>query len=117
MQEMDAAAAAGCIALQHCTSCGSVQYPPREVCLTCLDDALEWRRSEHVAGELLAVAMLHHSFEPAFRERLPRRVGLVRILGGPTAVSFVGGGCAGGDAVRVTASLDAEGRAVLFAAA
>jgi uncharacterized OB-fold protein len=117
MAEMDRAAASGQIALQRCTVCDAVQYPPREVCAACLGDALEWRIAPFAQGAVLARTVLHHSFDASFRDALPLNVGLVRIEGGPVAVAFLAAGCQGGDAVRVTAGLDASGRAVLRAAA
>jgi len=115
MQEMTAHAAAGQFALQRCSMCGAAQYPPRELCSTCLRDTLEWHVSDAEPGELLASTVLHHSHEPSFRERLPLRVGLVRLDAGATAVCFLGVGCSAGMRVRVTATNDAAGRAILTA--
>ena len=116
MQEMDRAAAAGLVAMQHCAACHAIQYPPRELCASCLDDSLEWKTAAHVGGEVLARTVLRHSFEPGFRDALPLHVGLVRIDGGPVALAFLDPRCRAGTMVRVTAALDAAGRAVLTAA-
>ena len=116
MQEMCVHAAAGRLALQHCTTCGNTQYPPRELCAGCLADSLEWRVTDDAGGEVLASTVLHHSHEPAFRSRLPLRVGLVRLDTGPTAVCFLAEGCDVGSRVRITARLNGEGRAVLSGA-
>lgn len=116
MAEMDRAAVAGQVALQHCPHCGALQYPPREVCVACLDDGLEWRITASVTGEVMATTVLHHSFDAALRDGLPLRVGLVRIESGPVAVCFLDPRCSGGDAVRLTAAVDGRGRAVLHAA-
>jgi uncharacterized protein len=115
MNAMAEQAALGRLALQRCRECVTVQYPPRELCVACLSDALEWRTSEAEAGELLAVAALHHSHDSAFRSRLPLHVGLVRFDAGPTAVCFLAEGCLPGQQVRVSASLDDAGRPVLHA--
>jgi len=115
-QQMAAHAAFGRLALQYCTECGKAQYPPRELCGACLADALEWRVSDAVGGVALAGTTLHHSHEPAFRTWPPLRVGLVRLDAGPTAVCLLAPGCEAGTRVRVTAGVDAEGRAVLSAA-
>jgi uncharacterized OB-fold protein len=93
-----------------------VQYPPREICAACLEDALEWRSSTDLPGTVLAGAVLHHSFDGAFRDRLPLRVGLVQIGLGAVAVCFLDARCRGGEILRVTARLDAGGHAVLTAA-
>jgi uncharacterized OB-fold protein len=114
--EMARAAAQGKLALQCCAACGRVQYPPREICGACLSDALEWRIVPQAGGELLAETILHHSHDPAFRPRLPLRIGLVRLDAGPSAVCFLAPGCASGGRVGVAAALDEAGRPILTAA-
>lgn len=112
---LTAAAAEGRFALQVCRDCAAVQYPPREACQACLSTRLEWR-SQDGAGELLAETMLHHSNDLFFRERLPWRLGMVRLDAGPTVVAHLHGDCAAAPArVRVTARLDRAGQAVLVA--
>jgi uncharacterized OB-fold protein len=116
MQEMEAHARSGRLALQRCSVCGAVQYPPRELCASCLTDALEWHVSDREPGKVLATTLLHHSHEAQFRARLPLWVGLVRLDAGPTAVCFVPEGCAAGTHVLVSARTDDVGRPVLSAA-
>jgi uncharacterized OB-fold protein len=117
MRAMIESATHGKLALQRCTACATMQYPPRELCVACLADTLEWRVSDDALGEVLANTVLHHSHEPAFGAMLPMRVGLVRLDAGPTAVCFLAEDCSAGTRVRVTARLDGEGRAVLSASA
>ena len=105
------------LALQHCTTCGTVQYPPRELCVACLADKLTWRVAEDAAGEVLAATVLHHSHESAFDAMVPIRVGLVRFDAGPTAVCFLDHVCTAGTRVRITARQDNDGRTVLSAEA
>lgn len=116
MQQMDAGAALGTLALQRCVTCGTVQYPPRELCSACLSDRLEWRTADTEAGEVLAATVLHHSHDAALRATLPIHVGLVRLDPGPTVVCFLTEGCDAGTRVGITAGSDAAGRAVLTAA-
>ena len=104
------------LALQHCTTCGTVQYPPRELCVACLADTLIWRATADAAGEVLAETILHHSHQPAFGAMLPIRVGLVRLDAGPTAVCFLDRGCAVGARVTIAAGPDGDDRMVLSAA-
>jgi NAD(P)-dependent dehydrogenase (short-subunit alcohol dehydrogenase family)/uncharacterized OB-fold protein len=112
---LTAAAALGRFKLQVCGSCGAVQYPPREACHACLSDALRWRAQPEY-GELIADTTLYHSNDPYFRERLPWRLGLVRLDAGPTAVVHLHGGCAPAPCrVRVGARLDKSGQGVLLA--
>ena len=112
---LTAAAAEGRFALQVCRDCGAVQYPPREACHDCLSVRLDWRPQDG-AGELLADTVLHHSNDLFFRERLPWRLGLVRLDSGPAVVAHLHGDVPPAPArVRVTARLDRAGQAVVVA--
>ena len=115
------AAAEGVFEMQTCADCGTVQYPPREVCGHCLSEALEWRPTAS-GGELIATTTLRHSNDLYFRERLPWRVGTVRMDAGPSVVAHVHGdvghddGVDGkGTRVRLVLKLDRSGQAVLHA--
>lgn len=112
---LTAAAAVGRFELQACQDCGAVQYPPREACHRCLSPRLRWQPQDG-AGELIALTTLHHSNDLYFRERLPWRLGLVKLDAGPTVVAHLHGDVAAAPArTRVTARLDRAGRAVLIA--
>jgi NAD(P)-dependent dehydrogenase (short-subunit alcohol dehydrogenase family)/uncharacterized OB-fold protein len=112
---LTAAAALGRFKLQVCEGCGAVQYPPREACHACLSDTLRWRAQPEY-GELIAETTLYHSNDRYFRDRLPWRLGLVRLDAGPTAVVHLHGGCAPAPCrVRVGARLDKSGQGVLLA--
>src|SRR4051812_29479102 len=112
---LTAAAAEGRLELPVCTDCGAVQYPPREVCHACLSVALAWRPQAGLV-ELIAETTLFHSNEIYFRQRLPWRLGLVRLEGGPTIVTHLHGACpAPPTRVRLRACLDKAGQAALIA--
>src|SRR3954468_21354826 len=124
---LTAAAAEGRFELQTCFDCGTVQYPPRSACVKCLSHRLEWREVAE-SGELIADTVLHHSNELYYRERVPLRLGTVRLervpllLGtrrvgaGPRLLAHVHGDCpAAPTPVRVRAHLDRSGKAVLMA--
>ncbi len=112
---LTAAAAEGRFELQVCEDCATVQYPPREACSACVSSALKWR-AQSGAGELLAVTTLHHSNDLFFRERLPWRLGLVRLDVGPTLMTHLHGDVGdAGNRVKVGARLDRAGRAVVIA--
>jgi NAD(P)-dependent dehydrogenase (short-subunit alcohol dehydrogenase family)/uncharacterized OB-fold protein len=112
---LTAAAALGRFELQVCADCGAVQYPPREVCHRCLSDRLRWRGQSGL-GELLATTTVRHSHDPFFRERVPWRLGMVRLDVGPTLIVHLHGGCAPPPSrVRVGARLDKSGQGVLVA--
>ncbi|UUC93787.1 SDR family NAD(P)-dependent oxidoreductase [Comamonas sp. C11] len=111
---LTAAAAEGRFALQVCADCGAVQYPPREACHRCLSPDLPWR-PQSGAGELLAMTTLAHSNDLYFRERLPWRLGMVRLDAGPSVMVHLHGEVGEAPArVRVGARLDRAGQAVLI---
>lgn len=112
---LTAAAARGQFELQRCEDCGRVQYPPREVCDGCVGVELCWV-AQGGEGELLSATVLHHSHDIFFRERLPWRLGLVRLDAGPSVVAHLHGDVAQpGCRVRIDARLDRAGRGVLVA--
>jgi len=122
---MTAAAAEGRFELQVCQRCAAVQYPPRDACHRCLSAQLRWTAQDG-AGELISETVLHHSNDPFYRERLPWRLGLVRLDAGPTVIVHLHGdvlspppsiaGAAPAPTVRVHvgARLDRAGAAVLI---
>jgi len=108
------AAALGRFELQVCAACQTVQYPPREVCGSCLSHDLAWRAVD-AAGTLLASTTLHHSNDLYFRERLPWRVGTVHMDAGPSVVAHIHQDCPDGARVRLISRLDRSGQAVMIA--
>jgi NAD(P)-dependent dehydrogenase (short-subunit alcohol dehydrogenase family)/uncharacterized OB-fold protein len=112
---LTAAAALGRFELQQCVRCGTVQYPPREACQKCLSIELAWR-AQPQGGELLSATVLHHSNDLFFRERLPWRLGLVRLDCGPTVVAHLHERVGPAPSrVTVDVKLDRAGQAVLVA--
>jgi NAD(P)-dependent dehydrogenase (short-subunit alcohol dehydrogenase family) len=98
-----------------CADCGAAQYPPRESCRRCLSDRLPWA-DQSGTGELIAETTVHVSQNDYFRERVPWRVGMVRLDVGVTVIAHlpaVGG--AAPARVRVAAKLDKSGQGVLVA--
>jgi NAD(P)-dependent dehydrogenase (short-subunit alcohol dehydrogenase family)/uncharacterized OB-fold protein len=112
---LTAAACLGRFELQVCRDCATVQYPPREACHCCLSLQLEWTLQSG-EGELISQTTLAHSHDEYFRERLPWRLGMVRLDCGPTVVTHLHGDVALAPArVRVRAHLDRSGQAALIA--
>ncbi len=112
---LTAAAAEGRFALQACKECGTVQYPPRESCGVCLSVKLPWAVQDG-KGELISETTLHHSNDLFFRERLPWRLGLVKLDAGPTVVAHLHEAIRAAPArVVVSARLDRAGQAVIVA--
>jgi NAD(P)-dependent dehydrogenase (short-subunit alcohol dehydrogenase family)/uncharacterized OB-fold protein len=111
---MTAAAAEGRLELQVCKDCGAVQYPPRDACHRCVSPRLQWKPQDG-AGELVALTTLHHSNDLFFRERLPWRLGLVKLDAGPSLIVHLHGEVqAPPSRVHVGARLDRAGQAVLI---
>lgn len=111
---LTAAAAEGRLELQVCSDCASVQYPPREACHHCLSPRLRWR-PQSGEGVLLGATTLHHSNDPFFRERLPWRLGLVRLTAGTALLVHLHGEVGEAPApVQVGVRLDRAGQAVLI---
>lgn len=112
---LTAAAARGALELQVCRDCRAVQYPPREVCRACLSSRLIWRPHNGEA-ELAAETVLHAAQDLYFRERLPWRIGIVRLDGDANMVVYVHDSVGSAPCrVRVEAALDRAGEAVLLA--
>ena len=112
---MSAAAAEGRFELQVCARCQTVQYPPRESCVRCLSTDLAWKLQQG-RGDLISMTELAHSHDRYFRDRLPWRLGMVRLDGGPTVIAHLHGDVAVVPArVRIAAWLDRAGRGVLVA--
>lgn len=82
------AACDGSLLLQRCAECGSVQYPPRERCGSCLGDELAWQSTDGMAT-VLACTALWHSLEEWFRARAPWHVASLRLDAGPVVFAHV----------------------------
>ena len=112
---LTAAAALGRFELQVCRDCGAVQYPPREACHRCLSLRLDWK-PQSGDGELISETTLFHSHDVFFRERLPWRLGMIRLDCGPSIVAHLHGDVLPAPCrVRVGARLDKAGQAALIA--
>jgi NAD(P)-dependent dehydrogenase (short-subunit alcohol dehydrogenase family)/uncharacterized OB-fold protein len=112
---LTAGAAIGRFELQVCLACGAAQYPPREACHVCLSDRLRWRPHDG-RGELISETTLRHAQELYFRERLPWRLGLVRLDAGPTVVAHLHAACGPAPArVAIRSALDRSGQPVMVA--
>src|SRR5262245_5047516 len=112
---LTAAAARGRLELQVCQDCGATQYPPREICGSCLSHRLLWRAQDG-RGELTTETVLRAPQELFFRERIPWRVGTVRLDAGVNVIAFVHARVGAPPCrVRVTAALDRAGQGVVIA--
>lgn len=113
-QGLTAAAAEGRFALQVCLDCATVVYPPRDACPSCLSARLPFRDADP-HGTLVTETTVRVSPEPYFRERMPWRVGLVKLDSGPMIVAHLHGDTREGAAVRLALKLDRSGAPVMLA--
>lgn len=111
---LSAAAAEGRFALQTCAECGTVQYPPRDACSTCLSLDLPWQ-DINPTGVLLAETTIRTSTNLYFRERAPWRTGSVQLDTGPTIICHIHGDVAQNARVRLINRLDRSGQGVILA--
>lgn len=81
-----AAAAEHRLALQRCTACGALRWPPAVGCPACLVPGGDWETVDG-AGTVWSVAVYEHAFHPAFQEELPYVCALVELDAGPRLVS------------------------------
>lgn len=90
-QDFTAANLACALSLQTCTECGKTNYPPREVCESCLNDELLWKPTD-TNGRLLQAVELHHSLWEFFKRRLKKStwpIASVRLAAGPVVYAHL----------------------------
>ena len=107
-------AAEGRFALQVCAACANVTYPPREVCPKCWSMDLDWKDVAD-GGQLISETTLRTSVNTYFRERMPWRIGTVRLDAGPTVLAHVHGDVGEFERVRLIARTDKSGQGVIMA--
>jgi NAD(P)-dependent dehydrogenase (short-subunit alcohol dehydrogenase family)/uncharacterized OB-fold protein len=111
---LTAAAAEGRFALQVCTDCRTVIYPPREACPACLSPRIPFTAVDN-GGTLVAETTVRISTDVYFRERAPWRIGVVALDRGPAVVAHLHGDAAEGARVRLELKLDKSGAPVMIA--
>jgi hypothetical protein len=68
----------GTLALQACTRCAALQFPPEDACRSCGSFELGTRASAG-RGRIESVAIVHHAVHPLLRPRVPYAVVLVAL--------------------------------------
>ncbi len=109
-----AAAAEGRFALQVCTQCNQATYPAREVCPRCWSMEMEWQDMPD-GGQLITETTLRTSVNTYFRERMPWRIGTIRLDAGPMVLAHIHGDVGEFERVRMIARTDKSGQGVLMA--
>jgi len=101
--------------LQVCGACGAVQYPPREVCFSCLSETLDWCEV-NPQGIVLTCTDLHASINPFFQSHVPWYTGMIQLACGPRLLAHLAPGARDvGCKVTVIARLDSSGQGVFIA--
>ena len=112
---MSAWAARGVLALQTCAECGTVAYPPRDACPTCLSTDLPFRPVDG-AGEIVARSTIRTAIDPYFRARMPWRVATVRLPSDVSVIAHLHGDVGDDDgSVRLVPRLDRAGNVAFVA--
>jgi uncharacterized OB-fold protein len=72
--------------MQRCVRCGTWRFPPRPRCASCLSDVATW---EEVSGrgEIVSFTICHPPVLPAYADRVPYNVIVVRLDEGPHLIS------------------------------
>lgn len=78
------------LALQRCDACGHIRYPISEVCPECLSPDATWTPMSG-RGTVFSTIVFHQVYHPAFADKVPYNVSLVRLAEGPIMVSNVVG--------------------------
>jgi uncharacterized protein len=84
--------------VQRCRDCGTVRFPPRAVCTSCMSSATEWLRCSG-RGTVYSFTVTHQNQAPGFREELPYVLAIVELAEGPRVMTNLVGGAP--DAVRI----------------
>ena len=100
--------------LQVCSDCGQVNYPARELCGSCLADALHWQAVD-ATGTVQSLTELHYSQENEYTQHLPWRVASVKLDCGPVALAHLQPGVLPQDRVTLRPLCDRHGNRMLVA--
>jgi len=104
----------GRIELQVCGDCKAVQYPPAEVCRSCLGGRLEFA-AQPASGHIIASVLVYRSYRDDFAHGGPWPVASVRLDTGPTVFAHVADLLDAGTEVRLAALVDSLGEGVFGA--
>lgn len=74
--------------LQHCRSCDTKQFYPRTLCASCGGGELEWTAASGAAS-VVTYTVVRRAIIPAFAERVPYVVAVVRLEEGPQLMSHI----------------------------
>lgn len=69
---------AGRLVIQECTSCGTVQHPPGEICYQCHESDFRSRAVDG-RGTVYSYTVVHHPLSPVLAKLVPYAVALVSL--------------------------------------
>ncbi len=75
---------------QKCSDCGEVRWPPSIICPRCHSRDTQWIEASG-RGAIHTFAVYHQAFHPAFKDKLPYVVAVVRLDEGPMMLTNVVG--------------------------
>ncbi len=81
-----AAAKEGRLVVQRCAECGTLRFPPRDICSACLAIGADWVDVSG-RGEVFSYNVMHQVYHPAFASEVPYAVVVVRLAEGPKMIS------------------------------
>ena len=74
------------LVVQRCARCGTLRFPPRELCTSCLSTEIEWADVSG-RGEIFSFNVMHQVYHPAFAAEVPYAVVVVKLAEGPKMIS------------------------------
>jgi uncharacterized OB-fold protein len=74
------------LVVQRCARCGTLRFPPRELCTSCLSTEVEWADVSG-RGEIFSFNVMHQVYHPAFATEVPYAVVVVKLAEGPKMIS------------------------------
>jgi len=75
--------------IQRCASCGRHQFPPRSVCIECLEEEPEW--VEAAGTGTVFTYTVQHREPPGFADQAPYAIAIIELSEGPRMLSRVTG--------------------------
>ena len=105
-----AGCAAGKLRFQHCADCSRAQFYPRQVCVQCGSEKVEWKTS-HGTGTVFSLTRVERAPNDSFRALVPYSLALVDLDEGFRVMAHANPHLFIGDKVTLT-FFDHDGRAL-----
>jgi uncharacterized OB-fold protein len=76
----------GVLMVQKCDSCGTLRFPPHELCSHCLSSKASWTPVSG-RGEVFSFNVMHQVYHPGFAAEVPYAVVIVQLEEGVRMIS------------------------------